>query len=81
MAGVQFTLYELRKELKSRGHDIHFNDLVKSLLICRRANIAITGRHDDGAEVFIDSSIFPTLIMVKRHEWTSVHIYKPTVWK
>jgi hypothetical protein len=69
MAGVQFTLYQLRKELRSQGHDIHFDDLVKSLLICCRANIAITSHHDNGTEVFMDSSIFPMLIMVKRHEW------------
>jgi len=29
VAGVQFTLYELRKELKGRGHDIHLHDLIK----------------------------------------------------
>jgi hypothetical protein len=28
VAGVQFTLYELCKELKSRGHDIHLHDLI-----------------------------------------------------
>jgi hypothetical protein len=69
MAGVQFTLYELRKELKSRGHDIHLDDLLKSLMICRRAHIAITTRADDGSEVFMDSSIFPMLLVSKRREW------------
>jgi len=69
VAGVQFTLYELRKELKSRGHDIHLNDLIKSLLICRRTNIVITSTQDDGSEVFMDSSIFPTLVITKRREW------------
>jgi hypothetical protein len=69
IAGVQFTLYELRKELKSRGHDIHLNDLIKSLLICRRTNIVITSTQDDGSEVFMDSSIFPTLVITKRREW------------
>src|SRR5215510_14227540 len=39
VAGVQFTLYELRKELKCRGHDMHLDDLLKSLMICRRAHI------------------------------------------
>jgi hypothetical protein len=69
IAGVQFTLYELRKELKSRGHDIHLQDLIKSLLICRRTNISITSKQDDGSEVFMDSSIFPTLVITKRREW------------
>jgi hypothetical protein len=53
VAGVQFTLYELRKELKSRGHDIHVHDLIESLLICRRTNITITSKQDDGSEVFM----------------------------
>ena len=69
VAGVQFTLYELRKELKCRGHDIHLDDLLKSLMICRRAHIVITTYADDGSEVFMDSSIFPALIVSKRREW------------
>src|SRR6266571_4914398 len=66
VAGVQFTLYELRKELKSRGHDIHLDDLLKSLMICRRAHIVITTRADDGCEVFMDSSICRALLVRKR---------------
>ena len=30
-AGVQFTLYELRKELENRGHSMNFPNLVTSL--------------------------------------------------
>src|SRR5439155_7157434 len=33
-AGVQFTLYELKQELKSRGHDINLPSLVDALRIC-----------------------------------------------
>ena len=33
-AGVQFTLYELKQELKSRGHDINLPNLVDALRIC-----------------------------------------------
>ncbi len=39
IAGVQFTLYELKKELKERGHDIDLRDLIDSLKICNLTNI------------------------------------------
>ncbi len=68
-AGAQFTLYELRKELRNRGHTIRLDDLIKSLTICRRANIVIAFEDKDGIEVIMDSSIFPMLIITKRREW------------
>ena len=68
-AGVQFTLYELRKELRSRGHAIRLDDLIKSLTICRRANIVISSVDQDGTKTVMDSSIFPTLVIVSRREW------------
>ena len=40
-AGVQFTLYELKKELKERGHDIDKADLLEALKICNLTNISI----------------------------------------
>ena len=48
---------------------MHLDDPLKSLTICRRAHIVITTYADDGSEVFMDSSIFPTLIVSKRREW------------
>src|SRR6266566_2314125 len=33
-AGVQFTLYELQKELKARGHALNLQELVEALKIC-----------------------------------------------
>jgi hypothetical protein len=68
-AGVQFTLYELRKELRSRGHSIRLDDLIKSLTICRRSNVVISAQANNDAELVMDSSIFPTLIIVKRRDW------------
>jgi hypothetical protein len=62
-------LYELRKELKNRGHTINLEDLLKSLTICRRATIAISSRDKEEAEVFMDSSIFPTLVIARRRDW------------
>ena len=68
-AGVQFTLYELRKELRSRGHSIRLDDLIKSLTVCRRSNVVISAQANNDAELVMDSSIFPTLIIVKRRDW------------
>ena len=68
-AGVQFTLDGSRKESESRGHEMRWNDLIHSLLICRRATIVITARDDCGRETFLDSSIFPTLLIAKRRDW------------
>ena len=67
IAGVQFTLYELRKELATRGHGIHLHDLVTSLQICRNSGIKITST--DGKNVLLDSSIFPVLVLSSRQEW------------
>ena len=56
IAGVQFTLYELKKELKERGHDIDLRDLIDSLKICNLTNISV--QKVDGKAV---RSIYQTL--------------------
>jgi hypothetical protein len=43
-AGVQFTLYELKKELKERGHDIDKVDLVEALKICNLTTLLLDSR-------------------------------------
>jgi len=68
-AGVQFTMYELRQELKRRGHGMHLHALIRSLTICRRAQVAIRKRGGDGRKVYMDSSIFPTLVIAGRDDW------------
>src|SRR5215471_3286868 len=65
-AGVQFTLYELKKELKERGHDIDKADLVQALKICNLTNVSI--QTADG-KVLIQSPIFPTLLIASREDW------------
>lgn len=65
-AGVQFTLYELKQELKSYGHEIHHDALVMALAICRRTTLNLTT--EDGS-VVLDSSIFPELLLATRKEW------------
>ena len=67
-AGVQFTMYELRQEMKDRGHDLHLDDLKRSLTICSRATITIR-KKDASGEVYMTSAIFPTLVIASRREW------------
>jgi hypothetical protein len=65
-AGVQFTLFELRKELENRGHSMNFPSLVTSLQINRRCGIVLT---NDNGETCLDSPIFPVLVLTKRRQW------------
>ena len=66
VAGVQFTLYGLKKELKERGHDIDKSDLIESLKICNLTSISI--QTADGKAI-MQSSIFPTLLIASRMDW------------
>ena len=65
-AGVQFTLYELRKELAARGHSIHLSSLIEALKIGSEATVEV--KRDDGLTV-LTSSIFPVLMIANREEW------------
>ncbi|MDQ3839390.1 MAG: hypothetical protein M3297_08985 [Thermoproteota archaeon] len=67
LAGVQFTMYELREELRKRGHSISLNDLKKSLLICRGAGLHVTKSGED--DPLLESSIFPTVMISNRKSW------------
>jgi hypothetical protein len=67
-AGVQFTLWELREELRRQGHGMSWPDLITSLQICRKASISITGK-DAPSELYLSSSIFPILSLVGRRDW------------
>jgi hypothetical protein len=65
-AGVQFTLYELKKELKSRGHDIDILDLIESLKICNLASLSLK---DHTGKALIQSPIFPVLLVASKADW------------
>jgi hypothetical protein len=65
-AGVQFTLYELKKELKMRGHTIDIPDLVESLKICNLASFGLT---DANGKALIQSTIFPVLLIASKEDW------------
>jgi len=66
LAGVQFTLYELKQELKSRGHDIDLPRLIEALKICNGVNMTVS--HSDG-KVVLQSSIFPVLLLGSKKDW------------
>lgn len=66
-AGVQFTLYMLRKELARTDHAIHFYDLVQSLHILHSAQIIV--RHDGAKRSFVSAPLFPVLAIANEEEW------------
>lgn len=65
-AGVQFTLYELKKELKARGHTIDIPDLIESLKICNLASLTVM---DSRGEALIQSPLFPVLLIASKADW------------
>jgi hypothetical protein len=65
-AGVQFTLYELKKELKTRGHTIDIPDLLESLKICNLASLNVT---EPCGNALIQSPIFPVLLVASKADW------------
>jgi hypothetical protein len=67
-AGVQFTGYQLRQELKRRGHTMNWPNLWKALQICAGVRLTITARHDDN-EVYLSAPMFPVLAMSSRKQY------------
>ncbi len=65
-AGVQFTLYELDKELRSQEHAMKWPDLITSLEIGRSARIMVTSLN---GQVEVESAIFPVAALANREEW------------
>lgn len=62
-AGVVFTLYQLREELKKTGHSRSYQELVKSLLILAGSNLEIIPEDKSG---IIKSNYISSLAMVTR---------------
>jgi hypothetical protein len=66
LVGVQFTLYELKQELRNRGHDIHLQSLIEALKICHGVDLHMYRK--DGS-VMLASPIFPLLLIGSRQDW------------
>jgi hypothetical protein len=65
-AGVQFTLYALRKELWARGHALNLPDLLEGLKICNLASLSV--QKADGTAI-IQAPIFPVLLVASKDDW------------
>lgn len=65
-AGVSFTLYELRKELKRTGHTFSLDEIKEALFVCRGAVLECYS--DDGSSV-INSSYFGLMGLTTEEEF------------
>ncbi|MFM7424728.1 MAG: hypothetical protein ACKO7W_07030 [Elainella sp.] len=65
-AGVQFTLSQLRQELKRMGHSIHLDSLVESLKVANKVNVTLSTQ--DG-KTLVSAPVFPVLVKTTRKEW------------
>jgi hypothetical protein len=65
-AGVQFTLYELKKELKARGHSLNLPDIVDALTICNTCSLTLLNK---AGLAIVQSPIFPVLLIASKQEW------------
>ncbi len=65
-ASVTFTLYELQKELKDRGHSYSIVEIKEALQICAKTNLEVTT--EDGTSVLF-SHVFETLGLQTREDW------------
>ena len=63
-SGVLFSLYELRQELKQRGHERTFHDIVQALNVMAHCSLTIKP-HAQG-EAVIAASCLPSLVAVSR---------------
>jgi hypothetical protein len=65
-AGVQFTVYQLNKELQSLGHEFKRSSLVDALRIC--SGVLLTIAKEDG-DLVMESPIFPLLLLRHKKDW------------
>jgi hypothetical protein len=65
-AGVQFTLYALKKELEARGHALNLPDLLEALKIGNLTSLSV--QKADGTAI-IQSPIFPVLLVASKEDW------------
>lgn len=66
-AGVRFTLRQLQREMRQRGHAIHLNNLLEALHICSGTTLELTQMGEKKPS--IRAPIFPTLMLNDRDDW------------
>ena len=65
-AGVVFSLYELQRELKKRGHDYNLRQIKDALLICAKTSLEVETA--DGCSVMV-ASLFDAIGLQTREDW------------
>lgn len=65
-SGVVFTLYQLREELKRRGHTRSFQEIVLALNVLSQTTIIIKADSPEAGEAFDVSTFIPHLAAVSR---------------
>lgn len=66
-AGVQFTLYQLQKELESTGHAIHIDNLKEALMILNHTMMEVSTK--GGKQAIMSSPLFPLVILTSRENY------------
>lgn len=66
-AGVKFTLYQLRKELRKRGHGYSIVEIKEALLILSRTHLELFEEEHS----ILESNIFQTLALQTQDDWKS----------
>jgi hypothetical protein len=67
-SGVMFTLYELREEMRRRGHSRSYQEIVQSLNILSHSVIDIVPEGSGKGKAVISSACLPTLAAVSRSD-------------
>jgi hypothetical protein len=66
--GLEFTLYELRRELKRTGHTYSNSQLKEALEICAGTGLKLTCV-SRGNSIEVNQNIFPLLVEANRQQW------------
>jgi hypothetical protein len=61
--GLEFSVYELRKELEKAGHSYNHTQITDALKICSRTGLTLSRTKDN--KVMVDQNMFPTLALAE----------------
>jgi hypothetical protein len=64
--GVTFTLYQLQKELRERGHSYSLDQLKEAIFVCAQTKLIVSSEKHG---LVLVSSIFETVGLQTREEW------------
>jgi hypothetical protein len=61
--GLEFSIYELRKELKKAGHSFNHTQITDALKVCSRTGLTLSRTKDK--KIMVDQNMFPTLALAE----------------